>query len=122
MIMAHALFLSVLFCGCDKRDETDSKNTVAPSVVEPPQWHDCERNDVSISCHTEHLESGLVVHWRDGSTQSLSCPSQCEPNGLRTDENGEVWQHELFMQGNSRYTNTRTEESVFIPLRPPSTR
>ena len=89
------------------------------SNAERTEWHDCARNDVPIPCHAEYLDSGLIVHWRDGDVQRFTCPDKCEPNGLRVDEHGDSWQHELFIQGNGGYTNVRTGESLFIPLRPP---
>ncbi|MDP6934204.1 MAG: hypothetical protein QGG40_14865, partial [Myxococcota bacterium] len=70
----------------------------------------------------ETTDSGFTLQWRDGEVQRFTCPGTCEPNGLRIDEHGDSWQHELFIQGNSRYTNVRTGDSLFIPLRPPSAR
>ena len=92
---------------------------VQPSAsVEATKWHDCARDDAPVRCTAEHPPKGLIVHWADGQTHRLTCVEPCEPNGLYRDENGDEWRHELFIQGNSRYTHLRTEESIFIPLRP----
>ena len=90
-------------------------------------WHDCARNDETMQCRREEADpgvgipSGFVVLWRDGVMNRLNCTASCTPYGHLTDERGGVWKHELFIQGNSTYTQVETGESIFIPLRPPRT-
>jgi hypothetical protein len=115
--------LLVLAIGCGGNPDGCGGSVEASlKADEQPEWHDCERNDVSIPCHAEHPGSGLIVHWRDGNVHRFTCSGKCVPNGLSVDEHGDSWQHELFIQGNSRYTNVRTGDSVFVPLRPPRAR
>lgn len=108
--------------GCGYKDAGAGGSLLSAFHVESPEWYECARNDVPIPCQAEHPDAGLIVHWCDGEVQRFTCTGRCEPNGLRVDEYGDSWQHEIFIQGNSSYTNVRTGESLFIPLRPPRAR
>ena len=108
-----------LVVGCGNKHVEDNGNHLSASSSHQPEWLECARDDVPIECYSEHPDSGMIVYWGDAEIDSFTCLGVCEPNGLIVDENGENWRHELFIQGNSRYTNERTGESIFIPLRPP---
>ena len=79
-----------------------STKTASPASA---PWHECARDDVAMPCTAEDSATTLVIRWRDGVVH-------------RIDQYEERWQHELFIQGNSRYTNVRTGASLFVPLRP----
>jgi hypothetical protein len=119
MVLLSPIVLMILGLGCGKKHVEANGNHLSASSSHQPEWLECARDDVPIECYSEHPDSGIIVYWRDAEIDSFTCDGLCEPNGLIVDENGENWRHELFMQGNSRYTNERTGESIFIPLRPP---
>ena len=81
-------------------------------------WHACERDDKPAACRPKYLPNAVVISWRDGDSTRLECESTCEPNGILLDGLGARWVHELFIQGNSRYTQAHTGSSIFVPLRP----
>jgi hypothetical protein len=89
------------------------------SAIAPP-WHDCERDSQPLQCRAQHTNEGVVLRWADGLVSHLVCEGPCRPYGYLVDPNGGRWKHELFIQGNSAYTQLKTGERIFVPLRPPS--
>ena len=80
-------------------------------------WHACERDDQPAACRPSYLGDGLLISWRDGGSTRLQCATACEPGASFVDEKGARWTHELFIQGNSRYTHSLTGSTLFVPLR-----
>lgn len=82
-------------------------------------WRECERNGELIHCREDAREGERVVFCGDGLTHRLVCEGECQPNGYLREGAGGRWRHDLYIQGNSRYTHIPSGETLFVPLRPP---
>ena len=89
------------------------------SLAAPSPWLECERDDRAVKCRYVSTDGGFALEWRDGELQRFTCEGECRPHGFQLDAQGGRWKHELFIQGNSRYTHVETGQSIFVPLRPP---
>ena len=87
-----------------------------PGRAEP--WKDCAYNDQPIPCRDSHSSDGTVrIAWKDGKAMTYRLIREGFPLSTLRDSLGELWEREIYVQGNAVFTNKANGNRIVVPLR-----